>query len=76
MLNTLQAIEGEVPTQFRSCLSDWSYDAGILAYQGHVFLPDGDNIRCNIVKLHHTIRDVAAADGPAMVTQQLDTPVI
>ena len=33
VLNTLQALEGEVPTQFRSCLSDWSYDAGILTYQ-------------------------------------------
>ena len=40
VLNTLQALEGEVPTQFRSHLSDWSYDAGILAYQGQVFLPD------------------------------------
>ena len=36
-LNALHALKGEVPTQFRSCLSDWSYDAGILAYQGQVF---------------------------------------
>ena len=34
VLNALQAIEGEVPTQFRSHLSDWSYDVGILIYQG------------------------------------------
>ena len=34
VLNALQALKGEVPTQFRSRLSDWSYDAGILAYQG------------------------------------------
>ena len=40
VLNALQALKGEVPTQFRSCLSDWSYDAGILTYQGQVFLPD------------------------------------
>ena len=53
LLNALQALEGEVPTQFRSCLSDWSYDAGILTYQGQVFLPDWDNIRHDIVKLHH-----------------------
>ena len=53
VLNALQALEGEVPTQFRSRLSDWSYDAGILAYQGQVFLPDQDNIRHNIAKLHH-----------------------
>ena len=40
VLNALQALEGEVPTQFRSHLLDWSYDAGILTYQGWVFLPD------------------------------------
>ena len=34
VLNALHALEGEVPTQFRSRLSDWSYDAGILTYQG------------------------------------------
>ena len=45
VLNALHALKGEVPTQFRSCLLDWSYDAGILAYQGRVFLPDRDNIR-------------------------------
>ena len=53
VLNALQALEGEVPTQFRSHLLDWSYDTGILAYQGQVFLPDWDNIRWDIVKLHH-----------------------
>ena len=53
VLNALQSLEGEVPTQFRSQLSNWSYDAGILACQGQVFLPDQDNIRCDIVKLHH-----------------------
>ena len=53
VLNALQALEGEVLTQFRSHLSDWSYNAGILTYQGRVFLPDRDNIRQDIVKLHH-----------------------
>ena len=32
VLNALQALEGEVPTQVQSHLSDWSYDAGILTY--------------------------------------------
>ena len=53
VLNALQALKGEVPTQLRSHLSDWSYDAGIVTYQGLVFLPDQDNIRWDIVKLHH-----------------------
>ena len=34
VLNALHALEGEVPTQFRSRLLGWSYDAGILTYQG------------------------------------------
>ena len=51
ILNALQALEGEVPTQ--SHLSDWSYNVGILAYQGWVFLPNWDNIRKDIIKLHH-----------------------
>ena len=34
VLNALQALEGEVPTQFRSRLSDWSYSHGILSYLG------------------------------------------
>ena len=53
VLNALQALEGEVPTQFRSQLSDESYDSGILAFQGWVFLPDRVNIRHDIVKLCH-----------------------
>ena len=53
VLNALPALGGEVPTQFRSRLLDWSYDARILTYQGQVFLPDQDSIRRDIVKLHH-----------------------
>ena len=32
VLNTLQALEWEVLTQFQSSLPNWSYEAGILAY--------------------------------------------
>ena len=34
--HSLQEIEGEeqIPAQFKSRLSDWSYKAGVLAYQG------------------------------------------
>ena len=53
VLDALQALEGEAPTPFRSRLSDWKYDAEILTYQGQVFLPNKDNIRRDIVKLHH-----------------------
>ena len=53
VLDALQALEGETPAPFRLQLSDWKYDAEILTYQGRVFLPDKDNIRKEVVKLHH-----------------------
>ena len=53
VLNALHTLENETPAPFRSRLSDWKYDAEILTYQGRVFLPDKDNIRQDIVKLHH-----------------------
>ena len=53
VLNALRALEGEAPTPFRSRLSDWKFDTEILTYQGQVFLPDKDNIRRDIIKLHH-----------------------
>ena len=53
VLNTLQALENETPAPFRSRLSDWKYNTKILTYQGQVFLPNKDDIRKDIVKLHH-----------------------
>ena len=53
VLNALQALEGDTPMPFRSRLSDWKYNAEILTYWGRVFLPDKDDIRKDIVKLHH-----------------------
>ena len=48
VLDTLHALPGTVPTAFCSRLSDWHYDAGILTYQGRVYIPaDAD--------LHHSV---------------------
>ena len=44
VLNTLQALEWEVLTQFQSSLPNWSYEARILAYQRQVYVPDKDNL--------------------------------
>ena len=54
-LHSLQGIEREeqIPAQFKSRLLDWSYDTGVLAYQGRVYIPDHDNFHHEIVKLHH-----------------------
>ena len=43
ILKTLQAMDKDLPTQFRSRLSDWSYDARILSYQGRIYIPDQDS---------------------------------
>ena len=53
VLTALQAMEGEVPTQFHSRLSDWNYKAGILSYQGRIYIPDKENLRLDLVKKFH-----------------------
>jgi hypothetical protein len=53
VLNALQAQEGEVPTQFRSRLSDWSYSHGILSYLGRTYIPNQGTLRQDILKTHH-----------------------
>ena len=53
VLKTLQAMDEDLPTQFRSRLSDWSYDAGILSYQGRIYISDQDNLRLELVKRFH-----------------------
>ena len=46
-------MDENLPTQFRSRLSDWSYDAGILSYQGRIYIPDQDNLQLDLVKRFH-----------------------
>ena len=53
VLKTLQAMDEDLPTQFQSRLSDWSYDAGILSYQGRIYIPDQDNLWLDLVKKFH-----------------------
>ena len=53
VLKTLQAMDEDLLTQFRSWLSDWSYDAGILPYQGRIYIPDQDILRLDLVKKFH-----------------------
>ena len=53
VLKTLQAMDEDLPTQFRSRLSDWSYNAGILSYQGRIYILDQDNLQLELVKRFH-----------------------
>ena len=53
ILKTLQAMDEDLLTQFRSRLTGWSYDAGILFYQGRIYIPDQDNLWLDLVKKFH-----------------------
>ena len=69
VLDTLHALPGKVPTCFRSHLSDWNYDAGILTYQGRVYVPNDASLRHSIVARHH---DHPTAGHPGVLkTRQL-----
>ena len=69
VLNTLHALPGAVPAAFCSCLSDWHYDAGILTYQGHVYIPADATLRHSVVARHH---DHPTAGHPGVLkTRQL-----
>ena len=71
ILKTLQAMDEDLPTQFRSRLSDWSYDTGILSYQGRIYIPNQDNLQLDLVKKFH---DHQTAGHPGYLkTKQLLT---
>ena len=64
-------MDKDLPTQFRSRLSDWSYDARILSYQGRIYIPDQDNLQLDLVKTFH---DHQTAGHPGYLkTKQLLT---
>ena len=69
ILKTLQAMDKDLPTQIQSRLSNWSYNTGILSYQGRIYIPDQDNLRLNLVKKFH---DHQTAGHPSYLkTKQL-----
>ena len=53
VLNTLHALLGAVPAAFRSHLSNWHYNAGILTYQGRIYVPADADLHHSIVAHHH-----------------------
>ena len=69
VLDALHALPGAVPATFRSHLSDWHYDAGILTYQGRVYVPADATLRHSVVACHH---DHPTAGHPSILkTHQL-----
>ena len=53
VLDALHALPGETPAAFRSHLSDWHYNAGILTYQGHVYGPADSDLCHSVITCHH-----------------------
>ena len=69
VLDTLHALPGAVPATFHSRLSDWHYDAGILTYQGCIYVPADADLRHSVVAHHH---DHPTAGHPSVLkTRQL-----
>ena len=69
VLDALYALPGAVPAAFHSRLSDWHYDAGILTYQGRVYVPTNADLHHSVVVHHH---DHPTAGHPGVLkTRQL-----
>ena len=69
VLQALQSMNEDVPLPFRSRLSDWQVEAGILTYQGRVYVPDDDSLRHAILQRCH---DHESAGHPGYLkTRQL-----
>ena len=64
VLDTLHALPGAVPTTFRSHLSDWRYNASILTYQGHVYVPTDAALCHSVIARHH---DYPTAGHPGIL---------
>ena len=69
VLDALHALLGAVPAAFHSRLSDWHYDAGVLTYQGHIYIPADADLCHSVVARHH---DHPTAGHPGILkTRQL-----
>jgi hypothetical protein len=53
VLQALQSMNEDIPLPFRSCLSNWQVEAGILTYQGRVYVPNNNSLRKAILQCCH-----------------------
>ena len=44
VLQALQSMHEDIPLPFRSRLADWQVEAGILTYNGRVYVPTNDSL--------------------------------
>ena len=53
VLQALQSMHEDIPLPFCSCLADWQVEAGILTYEGHVYVPTDDSLQRTILERCH-----------------------
>ena len=53
VLQALQSMNEDIPLPFRSRLSDWQVEAGILTYQGRVYVPNDEPLCHTILQCCH-----------------------
>ena len=53
VLQALQSMHEDIPLPFRSRLTDWQVEAGILTYKGCVYVPADDSLRRTILEHCH-----------------------
>ena len=69
VLQALQSMHEDIPLLFYSCLADWQVEAGILTYNGCVYVPANDSLQRTILECCH---DHKSAGHPGFLkTRQL-----
>jgi hypothetical protein len=53
VLQALQSMNEDIPLPFHFRLSDWQVEAGILTYQGRVYVPNDNSLRKTILQRCH-----------------------
>ena len=49
----LETIQNKAPRKLRKGLEDWNTEDGLILYRGKVYVPNDQNIRRELVQLHH-----------------------
>ena len=64
VLQALQSMHADIPLPFRSRLTDWQVEAGILTYKGCVYIPTDDSLHRTILERCH---DHASTSHPGFL---------
>jgi hypothetical protein len=59
--DALKALHSNGPAPLRSSIEDWKVGDGIVTYQRHIYVPPDDDLRREVLALHHDIPGVGYA---------------